>query len=103
MELSFAPLVAAFSLLLKCLLLLNACSREFNHRVKSVSMATFKPEEIEKLKRIGNAVCTPFFANRRVQNAKKIWLAKWNPVDYPEPEANQISQIRVFMQDKVIK
>lgn len=31
-------------------------SREFNHRVKSVSMATFKAEEIEKLKRIGNAV-----------------------------------------------
>lgn len=47
-------------------------------------------------------VTYPFFVNKRVQNAKKIWLAKWNPVDYPEPEANQISQIRVFMQDKVI-
>ena len=33
-------------------------SREFNHRVKSVSMATFKPEEIDALQKGGNQVFT---------------------------------------------
>lgn len=30
--------------------------RELNHRVKSISMSTFTPEEIEKMKSIGNAL-----------------------------------------------
>ena len=33
------------------------CSRQFNHRTKGVSMATFKPEEIRALEEGGNGVC----------------------------------------------
>jgi len=64
--------------------------REFGHRVKSISMATFKPEEIEKLKRIGN------------DNARKIWLAKWTPSDFPEPDPTRHKQIRDFMNAKYV-
>lgn len=35
---------------------MNGTSREFGHRVKSVSMASFKPEEIERIKKGGNDV-----------------------------------------------
>ena len=65
-------------------------SREFGHRIKMISMATFKPEEIEKLKRIGN------------DNARKIWLAKWTPSDFPEPDPTRHKQIREFMQAKYV-
>jgi len=33
------------------------CSREFTHRVKSVSMAKFSPEEVTALQAGGNEVC----------------------------------------------
>ena len=70
---------------------LHCCtSREFGHRIKMISMATFKPEEIEKLKRIGN------------DNARKIWLAKWTPSDFPEPDPTRHKQIREFMQAKYV-
>ena len=36
-------------------------SREFSHRVKSISMASFKPDEINKLKLIGNDVLLIIF------------------------------------------
>ena len=65
-------------------------SREFGHRIKMISMATFKPEEIEKLKRIGN------------DNARKIWLAKWTPSEFPEPDPTRHKQIREFMQAKYV-
>ena len=38
------------------LLTLNICSREFTHRVKSVSMAKFTSQEVSALKGGGNAV-----------------------------------------------
>ena len=37
-------------------IVMNGTSREFGHRVKSVSMASFKPEEIERIKKGGNDV-----------------------------------------------
>jgi len=65
--------------------------REFGHRIKMISMATFKQEEIDKLKKIGNA------------NARKIWLAKWTPSDFPEPDATKQKQIREFMRLKYVE
>lgn len=37
------------------------CSREFTHRVKSVSMAKFTPQEVSALQGGGNAVLETFF------------------------------------------
>ena len=56
-----------------------------------ISMATFKQEEIDKLKKIGNA------------NARKIWLAKWTPSDFPEPDSTKQKQIREFMRLKYVE
>ncbi|EKE40693.1 Arf GTPase activating protein, partial [Entamoeba nuttalli P19] len=62
--------------------------REFGHRVKSISMATFKPEEIAKVKTIGN------------ENARRIWLGRWTTADYPLPESGNERRIREFMKLK---
>ena len=35
---------------------LRACSRQFGHRVKGVSMSTFKSDEVAALEESGNAV-----------------------------------------------
>jgi hypothetical protein len=43
-------------------------SREFNHRVKSISMATFKPEEIKGLQEGGNKV------RNKVTKAKYVFF-----------------------------
>eukprot|EP00013_Stygamoeba_regulata_P026210 CAMPEP_0177657998 /NCGR_PEP_ID=MMETSP0447-20121125/16551_1 /TAXON_ID=0 /ORGANISM="Stygamoeba regulata, Strain BSH-02190019" /LENGTH=301 /DNA_ID=CAMNT_0019162525 /DNA_START=76 /DNA_END=978 /DNA_ORIENTATION=+ len=64
--------------------------REFNHRVKSTSMATFKPDELEKLKRNGNAI------------ARKIWLGRWDPNRYPPPDSNNAAKVKEFMRLKYI-
>ncbi|CAJ0630811.1 6640_t:CDS:2 [Entrophospora sp. SA101] len=53
------------------------CSREFNHRVKSILASTFTPAEIESLKNGGNA---------------------W--VDFPEPDPSDIESIRTLMSMK---
>jgi hypothetical protein len=71
----------------------TACSgihREFNHRVKSVSMASFKPEEVKGLQEGGNEV------------HKGIWLARWNPEEYPEPTQGDDQSIRRFLRMKYI-
>ncbi|ELP92033.1 stromal membrane-associated protein, putative [Entamoeba invadens IP1] len=62
--------------------------REFGHRVKSISMATFTPEEIAKVKRVGN------------ENATRIWLAKWTTAEFPIPESGNERRIREFMKLK---
>ncbi|KAL7718966.1 Stromal membrane-associated protein [Entamoeba marina] len=59
--------------------------REFSHRVKSISMASFKPEEMKKIKEMGN------------EKAKRIWLAKWTTADYQIPESGNQRKIRDFI------
>ncbi|KAF2070424.1 hypothetical protein CYY_008252 [Polysphondylium violaceum] len=63
----------------------------FGRRVKSVSMGTFKPEEIAKLKTGGNKV------------ARQYWLARWKPSDFPEPEEGDTNRIRQFIDLKYNK
>jgi len=41
------------------------------HRIKSISMSTFTPDEVEFMRTRGNAWCS------------KIWLARWDPVNQP--------------------
>lgn len=62
--------------------------REFQHHVKSISMASFKPEEVQFLEEMGNG------------RAREIWLAYWTPDDYPEPESTDRTRVREFMKLK---
>lgn len=62
--------------------------RELQHRIKSVGMSTFSPEEIKALDKAGNAV------------AKSIWMATWNPSDMPIPPEDDIAKIREFIKMK---
>ena len=48
-------------------------------------MSTFKPEEMEAMRRGGN------------QAARDLYLAKWTPKDFPEPESGEVEKIRQFM------
>lgn len=48
-------------------------SRKYGHRAKSVSMATFKPEEVRGMEEGGNHV------------AANSYLAKWNSSVLPKP------------------
>ncbi|KAL6046767.1 putative ADP-ribosylation factor GTPase-activating protein AGD14 [Balamuthia mandrillaris] len=65
--------------------------REFGHRVKSISMATFKPEEVEFLQEMGN------------ERARDIWLAKWSSDQYPEPDSADKARVREFMKLKYLE
>ena len=58
------------------------------HRIKSISMSTFTPEEVELMRGKGNLWCA------------RVWLANYdrasNPVDYKDDE-----KIKDFMIAKV--
>lgn len=59
-------------------------SRENNFRVKSVSMATFKPEEVKHMQEGGN----------KLSNAK--YLARFSAKDGGEPDSTwDIDQVRI--------
>jgi len=65
--------------------------REFGHRVKSISLATFTSEEVKFLQEMGNG------------NARAIWLAHWTPADYSEPDSTDKDKIREFMKKKYVQ
>ncbi|KAG4931190.1 hypothetical protein JHK84_048183 [Glycine max] len=60
-------------------------SREFTHRVKSVSMAKFSPEEVTALQAGGN------------ERAKQIYFKEWNPLRHSHPESGNIHKLRDFI------
>eukprot|EP00002_Diphylleia_rotans_P013314 TRINITY_DN259_c0_g1_i2.p1 TRINITY_DN259_c0_g1~~TRINITY_DN259_c0_g1_i2.p1 ORF type:complete len:439 (-),score=108.32 TRINITY_DN259_c0_g1_i2:124-1440(-) len=62
--------------------------REFSSRVKSISMATFTEEEMEKIKKGGN------------ERGRKIWLAAYKPTDFIEPNSSEKERVREFMKLK---
>jgi len=64
--------------------------REFGFRVKSLSMASFKPEEIKALQEGGNTI------------AHEKWMKNWNPDEYPEPDAGDVDRIRQFIRLKYV-
>ncbi|WOG87828.1 hypothetical protein DCAR_0207060 [Daucus carota subsp. sativus] len=59
--------------------------REFNHRVKSVSMAKFKSEEVTALQAAGN------------ERARQIYLKTWDPERNTHPDGSNIHKIRDFI------
>ncbi|PRP87985.1 hypothetical protein PROFUN_02722 [Planoprotostelium fungivorum] len=65
-----------------------ACSgihREFNHKIKSPSMSTFKDDEVQKLTFQGNGP------------ARDVWRARWSAKEFAEPEAGATQRIREFI------
>ncbi|XP_046852706.1 arf-GAP domain and FG repeat-containing protein 1-like isoform X2 [Xenia sp. Carnegie-2017] len=58
------------------------------HRVKSISMTSFTPSEIEFLQNAGNEVCG------------KSWLGLWNSSNPPEPESKDEIKVKEFLMKK---
>ncbi|XP_054794170.1 UBA domain-containing protein 3-like [Prosopis cineraria] len=63
----------------------SGIQREFNHRVKSVSMAKFTAEEVTALQAGGN------------KKAKQIYLQDWDPHRHSYPDTNNIPRLRDFI------
>mmetsp|Transcript_5684 Transcript_5684/g.7973 ORF Transcript_5684/g.7973 Transcript_5684/m.7973 type:complete len:520 (-) Transcript_5684:115-1674(-) len=59
--------------------------REFNHVVKSTTMANFSEEEVEELSKGGNSF------------AKKLWRSRWKDTKNPKPESDDLQGIRDFI------
>ncbi|XP_073132286.1 uncharacterized protein [Henckelia pumila] len=59
--------------------------REFTHRVKSVSMAKFTPQEVSSLQGGGNA------------SAREIYLKEWDSQRNSLPDASNIERLRDFI------
>eukprot|EP00954_Amorphochlora_amoebiformis_P014875 1163738-Amorphochlora_amoeboformis.AAC.1 len=60
-------------------------SRDFNHKLKSISAATFSPEEVEDLKAGGNGP------------AKKKWRPRWTERKFSMPDNDDHTRIREFL------
>ncbi|OVA13880.1 Arf GTPase activating protein [Macleaya cordata] len=69
--------------LLYCIL--KNSSREFTHRVKSVSMAKFTSEEVNALQGGGN------------ERAKEVYFKEWDPHRHSLPDSSNIRRLRDFI------
>eukprot|EP01126_Amoeba_proteus_P020246 TRINITY_DN2065_c0_g1_i25.p1 TRINITY_DN2065_c0_g1~~TRINITY_DN2065_c0_g1_i25.p1 ORF type:complete len:315 (-),score=79.40 TRINITY_DN2065_c0_g1_i25:274-1218(-) len=61
-------------------------SRQFNWRVKGVSMSNFTEEEVRRLQNGGNQV------------GRDLWLANWSADSFPLPTSGEEQRINKFMQ-----
>ncbi|KAF8007440.1 hypothetical protein BT93_K1448 [Corymbia citriodora subsp. variegata] len=59
--------------------------REFTHRVKSVSMAKFTPQEVEALQNGGN------------QRAREMYLKDWDSQRQRLPDSSNVDKVREFI------
>ncbi|KAL2318309.1 hypothetical protein Fmac_032185 [Flemingia macrophylla] len=64
---------------------ISGIHREFTHRVKSVSMAKFTPEEVTALQTGGN------------ERAKQIYFKEWDPLRHSYPDSCNMSRLRDFI------
>eukprot|EP01137_Pigoraptor_chileana_P005168 Opistho-2@47907 len=62
--------------------------RGFEHRLKSISMATFKDEEIAALQRDGNDV------------GRAVWLGRWNAREEQMPDGKDPNRLKEFIRLK---
>eukprot|EP01126_Amoeba_proteus_P020248 TRINITY_DN2065_c0_g1_i29.p1 TRINITY_DN2065_c0_g1~~TRINITY_DN2065_c0_g1_i29.p1 ORF type:complete len:150 (-),score=24.05 TRINITY_DN2065_c0_g1_i29:917-1309(-) len=60
--------------------------RQFNWRVKGVSMSNFTEEEVRRLQNGGNQV------------GRDLWLANWSADSFPLPTSGEEQRINKFMQ-----
>ncbi|ESP04800.1 hypothetical protein LOTGIDRAFT_184772, partial [Lottia gigantea] len=58
------------------------------HRVKSISMASFSPEELESLKSHSNELC------------RKVYLGLYDSRSWPEPDSKDEQRVKDFMVQK---
>ncbi|XP_066920095.1 arf-GAP domain and FG repeat-containing protein 1-like [Clytia hemisphaerica] len=58
------------------------------HRIKSISMASFTPQEMEFLQSHGNEVC------------RSTWLALWESSAAPEPDSREEQKVKDFLGKK---
>mmetsp|Transcript_28449 Transcript_28449/g.69352 ORF Transcript_28449/g.69352 Transcript_28449/m.69352 type:complete len:500 (+) Transcript_28449:187-1686(+) len=65
--------------------------REFSHTVKSITMATFTPPEVDALKEGANGV------------AKKYWRAKWAERKCPTPSSSDAEAVREFIRKTYVE
>eukprot|EP00904_Undaria_pinnatifida_P001696 jgi/Undpi1/11527/HiC_scaffold_30.g13824.m1 len=72
----------------------TACSgihREFSHRVKSISLATFTEDEVKGVKEGGNEI------------SNNLYMARYRPGhDLPEPEGGKAQKHRDFIRTKYV-
>ena len=66
-------------------------SRQFSHRVKGVSLATFKPEEVAALEETGNALVLG------------TYHARWSPSDLPKPTGREPARIADWVEAVFVK
>ena len=62
--------------------------REFNHRVKGLSMSNFTQAELDALRTQGNEACL------------RTWMARYNPRDFPQPTPKETQRIKDFIRLK---
>eukprot|EP01137_Pigoraptor_chileana_P033513 Opistho-2@24494 len=70
------------------------CSKllaELGHRVKSIDFATFTDDEMDCLREIGNRV------------GRSVWLGKWSPGIYLQPDKHDTAGTKEFMRLKYIE
>ncbi|CAN0541470.1 unnamed protein product, partial [Ectocarpus sp. 8 AP-2014] len=71
----------------------TACSgihREFSHRVKSISLATFSEEEVAAVKAGGN------------EASNKVYMARYLPPLHVCPEGGRAAKHREFIRTKYV-
>lgn len=59
--------------------------REFTHRIKSVSMAKFTPQEVASLQEGGN------------ERAREIYFKDWDPQRHSAPDSSNVDRLRDFI------
>ncbi|KAK9839892.1 hypothetical protein WJX84_001153 [Apatococcus fuscideae] len=69
----------------------SGAHREFHHRVKGISMATFKPEEMKQIQQGGN------------QEAAAAYLSKWTPSEVAKPTDRNPQKIRDWIDAVYVK
>ncbi|CAJ2674920.1 unnamed protein product [Trifolium pratense] len=65
--------------------------REFTHRVKSVSMAKFTPEEVTAIQAGGN------------ERAKQIYFKGWDPLRHSYPDSSNMHRLREFIKNVYVE
>ncbi|KAK9833649.1 hypothetical protein WJX74_001742 [Apatococcus lobatus] len=69
----------------------SGAHRQFHHRVKGISMATFKPEEMKAIQQGGN------------QEAASAFLSKWTPSELAKPTDRNPQKIRDWIDAVYVK
>ncbi|MQL89510.1 hypothetical protein Taro_022070 [Colocasia esculenta] len=77
---------------------LKYCSREFTHRVKSVSMAKFTSQEVNALQEGGNEVLKHVVLEQLLlMRAKEVYFKEWDAQRHSFPDSSNVDRLRDFI------